>query len=110
MNDETIEKVIAELRECWPYQDLPDLHLRHWRDTLRSFSRDIVRRVLMDCKSKMKGRPTWGEFGHLCHELSVIEANKARHGPYLEEVSPDPTPADEFTAEIAKLKALTVRP
>jgi hypothetical protein len=113
MNDEMVEKAIAELRECWPYQQIPDLHLRHWRDVFRSFSRDVVRKVLHDCSITMTGRPSWGEFGHLCSQLSLVHARRAREGPYLDdealEVNGPVTPPEEFDTEMAKLKAKAVR-
>lgn len=111
MNDAMVEKALVELQECWPYQEIPQTHFRHWREVLRSFSRETVKKVLSDCKTTMTGRPGWGEFGKLCSELSLAEAKKARQGPYLDSLPAEYVNArgpisspDQFTAEIQKLR------
>lgn len=97
MDADLITKAITELREAWPYQEIPDKHLRHWRDVLGVFPRDVVRKVLMDTKTTMKGRPTWGEFGDLCSQVSLAQARARSQGPFLEDVGwrDDLVPANE---------------
>ena len=85
MDADLIAKAIDELRSAWPYQDIPDAHLRHWRDVLGMYSRDVVRKVLFDAKTTRVGRPTRGEFGDLCNQYSLIVAKQARQGPYLDD-------------------------
>ena len=85
MDADLIDRAITELREAWPNQEIPDKHLRHWRDVLGMYSREVVRTVLMDAKTTMKGRPTWGEFGALCSQLSLASAKAKRQGPFLDD-------------------------
>jgi hypothetical protein len=111
MNDDLTEKALVELQECWPYQQIPETHLRHWRDVFRSFSREIVKRVLHDCSITMTGRPGFGEFGKLCHELSMVEAKKARRGPYLHELPGNCPPTEAIPSLVDELRGhLKVKP
>lgn len=83
-----VAATIAELREAWPYQGLPAKHVRHWRDLLGIYPPEVVAKVLMDAKTTMAGRPTWGEFGALCGQYSMALARQKRRGPFLDESVP----------------------
>lgn len=85
MDADLIAKATDELRSAWPYQEIPDAHLRHWRDVLGMYPREVVRKVLMDSKCTMKGRPTWGEFGDLCHQAQILNARAKQRGPFLDD-------------------------
>jgi hypothetical protein len=89
MDDDLVAKAIIELQDAWPYQQIPDKHLRHWRDVLGIYPREVVRKVLMDCKTSMKGRPSWGEFGNLCSQAWNAMARSKRRGPFLDDAGWD---------------------